>query len=437
MAQMRADRATVRIGQKRSSADGGNIFSLGSVVMHSDSQNAGRLSASSADRLLIALLQRILPSLLHGRLTINVKGSECLTIYGRLQGPNAQITVHSWKLFWRLITNADLGFAESYIAGEFSSPDLAALVELGSRNYEMTRWTRWLRMPALPGRLRHALNRNTRRGSRRNIAAHYDLGNDFFAHWLDGGMNYSAALFSSAGQTLEEAQFAKLDRASELLELSGGEDVLEIGCGWGGLAERLVERHGCLVTGITLSEEQLAFAKKRLSDRGLDMWTDLRLEDYRDTRQAFDRIVSIEMLEAVGAAYWSTYFDKLRANLRPGGVAVLQVITIAEEYFESYRRRPDFIQKYIFPGGMLPTRGIIEREVVAAGLRLSSCEFFGKSYARTLSEWLRRFERALPAIHARGFDAQFNRTWEYYLAYCRAGFEAGFLDVGLYQIRRI
>jgi cyclopropane-fatty-acyl-phospholipid synthase len=404
--------------------------------MHSDSQKSGSLSASPASALLIALLQKILPSLERGRLTIDFNSGERLTIRGRRPGPPARMTVNSWRVFWRFITDADLGLAESYIAGEFSSPNLAALLELGSQNCEMTGWTRWLRVPALSARLRHALNRNTRGGSRRNIAAHYDLGNDFFAHWLDSGMNYSAALFSSAGQTLEEAQFAKLDRASELLELSGGEAVLEIGCGWGGLAERLVERHGSVVTGITLSEEQLAFAKKRLSDRGLDAWTDLRLEDYRDTSQAFDRIVSIEMLEAVGAAYWPTYFDKLRANLRPGGVAVLQVITIAEKYFESYRRHPDFIQKYIFPGGMLPTRGIIEREVAAAGLCLCSCEFFGKSYARTLSEWLRRFERAWPAIQAQGFEARFNRKWEYYLAYCRAGFEAGFLDVGLYQIKR-
>jgi cyclopropane-fatty-acyl-phospholipid synthase len=404
--------------------------------MHSDSKESDSLSASPAGALLIALLQKILPSLERGRLTIDFNSGERLIIRGRRAGPHARVTVNSWRVFWRFITDADLGLAESYIAGEFSSPNLAALLELGSQNCEMTGWTRWLRVPALPARLRHALNRNTRKGSRRNIAAHYDLGNDFFAHWLDGGMNYSAALFSSAAQTLEEAQFAKLGRASELLELSGGEAVLEIGCGWGGLAEWLVERHGSVVTGITLSEQQLAFAKKRLSDRGLDACTDLRLEDYRDTSQTFDRIVSIEMLEAVGAAYWPTYFDKLRANLRPGGVAVLQVITIAEKYFESYRRHPDFIQKYIFPGGMLPTRGIVEREVAAAGLRLSSCEFFGTSYARTLSEWLRRFERAWPSIQEQGFDARFNRTWEYYLAYCRAGFEAGFLDVGLYQIKR-
>jgi cyclopropane-fatty-acyl-phospholipid synthase len=404
--------------------------------MRFDSRKSGALSAPPADTLLVALLRRTLPSLQQGRLTIDFKGSECLTIHGPLQGPNARITVHSWMFFWRLITKADLGFAESYIAGEFSSPNLAALLELASRNCEMKGWTRWVRAPRLPNRLRHASNRNTRRGSRRNVSAHYDLGNDFFAHWLDGGMNYSAALFSTAGQTLEDAQVAKLDRASELLELSGGEAVLEIGCGWGGLAERLIADHGCMVTGITLSKEQLAFAKKRLSDRGLGMRADLRLEDYRDTRQTFDRIVSIEMLEAVGASYWSTYFDKLRANLRPGGVAVLQVITIADKYFASYSRQPDFIQKYIFPGGMLPTREIIQREVAGAGLCLVSSEFFGNSYARTLEEWLLRFEKAWPAIHNEGFDTVFYRMWKYYLAYCRAGFETDVLDVGLYKISR-
>jgi cyclopropane-fatty-acyl-phospholipid synthase len=404
--------------------------------MHSDSQKASGLSASRVDSLLIALLQKILPSLQDGRLTIDFKSSERLIVYGCRPGPHARMTVHSWKFLWRLITNADLGFAESYIAGEISSPNLLALLELASRNCEMKSWTKWLRTPGLLDRLCHALKRNSPRGSRRNIAAHYDLGNDFFAHWLDGGMNYSAAVFSSISQSLEEAQCAKLDRASALLELSGGEAVLEIGCGWGALAERLIERHGCCVTGITLSEKQLAFARKRLADRGLDLRADLRLRDYRDTSGTYDRIVSIEMLEAVGAAYWSTYFDKLRAALQPGGVAVLQIITIGNEYFGSYSRRPDFIQKYIFPGGMLPTRAIIEREVAAAGLFLCSSEFFGKSYARTLSEWLRRFERAWPAVQALGFDARFKRLWEYYLAYCRAGFEAGILDVGLYKIKR-
>jgi cyclopropane-fatty-acyl-phospholipid synthase len=381
-------------------------------------------------------LRKTLPPLQHGRLTIDFTAGERLIIDGRLPGPRAQMAVHSWKFLWRLISGADLGFAEAYIAGEISSPNLSVLLELAAQNCEMKSWTRWLRAPGVLDRLHHASRRNSRRGSRRNIAAHYDLGNEFFAHWLDGGMNYSAAMFSSDGQSLEEAQLAELDRVSELLELSGGEAVLEIGCGWGALAERLIEHHGCHLTGITLSERQLTFAQKRLADRGLDHWADLRLQDYRDTTGTFDRIVSIEMLEAVGAAYWPTYFDKLRAALQPGGVAVLQVITIGEGYFESYSRRPDFIQKYIFPGGMSPAASIIEREVATADLCLCSSEFFGKSYARTLGEWLRRFERAWPAIETQGFDARFKRIWEYYLAYCQAGFETGFLDVGLYKIRR-
>jgi len=280
------------------------------------------------------------------------------------------------------------------------------------------------------------MNRNTRRGSRRNIAAHYDLGNEFYEQWLDPGMTYSAGLVSLANQTLEEAQDAKLDRVLSLLDLAGGESVLEIGCGWGSLAERMIDRHDCTVTGITLSAEQLAFAQGRLRDRTVAGRCDLRLQDYRDVRGTFDRIVSIEMLEAVGEAYWPTYFEKLQNCLRPGGAAVLQVITIDEARFDYYHRRPDFIQKYIFPGGMLPTTEIIEREIEKAGLQLVAKEFFGESYARTLEEWQRRFQDAWPAIKALGFDARFKRTWEYYLAYCQAGFDTGAINVGLYKIAR-
>jgi cyclopropane-fatty-acyl-phospholipid synthase len=210
--------------------------------------------------------------------------------------------------------------------------------------------------------------------------------------------------------------------------------VLEIGCGWGGLAERIVERFRCHLTGLTLSQRQLVFACRRLRERGLLNKSDLRLQDYRDVSETYDRIVSIEMLEAVGEAYWPTYFTKLRAALRSGGMAVIQVITIDEARFETYRRRPDFIQHYIFPGGMLPTVAIVEREIAAAGLQLVSSEFFGPSYARTLAEWQRRFQRRWPAIAALGFDERFKRTWEYYLSYCQAGFEAGTVSVGLYKI---
>ncbi len=291
-------------------------------------------------------------------------------------GPQAKVTIHSWRCLWRMIFSWDIGIADAYIAGEWSSPDLVALLKLACNNSALAEPLKALRAPPFWLRLRHAMNRNTRRGSRRNIAAHYDLGNEFYQQWLDPGMTYSAALFSRAGQALEEAQDAKLDRVISLLDLAGGEKVLEIGCGWGGFAERLLQQHDGTVTGITLSSEQLAFAKRRLRNRAAAGRCDLRLQDYRDVRGTFDRIVSIEMMEAVGEAYWSIYFEKLRASLRPGGSAVLQVITIDEARFENYRRRPDFIQKYIFPGGMLPTRS-----------GLSSAKFpkpdFGLSFTST------------------------------------------------------
>jgi cyclopropane-fatty-acyl-phospholipid synthase len=280
------------------------------------------------------------------------------------------------------------------------------------------------------------LNRNTRRGSRRNIAAHYDLGNDFYRLWLDPGMNYSSAIYSYPGETLENAQRAKLDRVVDLLDLRGGERVLEIGCGWGGLADRMIEHAGCHVTGLTLSTEQLSHARKMLSQRGFAGKSDLRLQDYRDAGGRYDRLVSVEMLEAVGEAYWPVFFANVRQRLNPQGIAVLQVITIDQSRFESYRRRPEFIQRYIFPGGMLPTTEILEQQVDKAGLQLVSSEFFGDSYARTLDEWHRRFLKAWPSIEKLGFDLRFKRMWGYYLAYCRLGFEIGALNVGLYKIER-
>jgi len=380
------------------------------------------------------LLRRVLHGIEAGELMVDLPGSGRLAFPGRRPGPHARIAIHHWRCFWRLVAGADVGFAESYMAGEWSSADLCALLSFASRNSAIESSILGVRSPRLLMKLRHFLNRNTRRGSRRNIAAHYDLGNEFYAQWLDQGMTYSSALYSSPGQTLEEAQLFKLDRVIDLLAISGGERVLEIGCGWGSLAERIIQQTACTVTGLTLSTEQLAYAQGRLLARGLRENADLRLQDYRDVRGPFDRIVSIEMLEAVGQAYWPLFFTKLRANLRPGGVAVLQVITIDESCFASYRRKPDFVQKYIFPGGMLPTTGIITQQIAQTGLRLVDTEFFGDSYARTLREWHRRFQKAWPVIQSMGFDMRFKRMWEYYLAYCHAGFDTGLLNVGLYKI---
>ncbi len=349
-------------------------------------------------------------------------------------GPRAHLIVHRLSLLARLAAAGDVGFAEGYIRGDWSSPNLTALLGFFAVNYAARKPRR--RLPAPFGLLRHAINRNTRRGSRRNIAAHYDLGNSFYKQWLDQGMNYSSALYVAPDQTLEAAQQEKLLRVEKMLALSGGETVLEIGCGWGALAEHLITRHAARMTAITLSARQLEFTRARLSAGGLAGHADLRLQDYRDVDGEYDRVVSIEMLEAVGLAYWPVYFKKLWDRLRPGGIAAIQVITIAAERFENYRSNPDFIQRYIFPGGMLPTAEIVLEEAAKAGLECIAAEHFGESYARTLQAWNDRFQRAWPAIAKSGFDTRFKRTWEYYLAYCQAGFEAGIVDVGLYRLQK-
>ena len=285
-------------------------------------------------------------------------------------------------------------------------------------------------------RLRHLGRANTRRGSRRNIMAHYDLGNAFYALWLDGAMQYSSGLYAEATDTLETSQCAKIARIAELLRLEGGEAVLEIGCGWGGLAERLASQHGVQMTALTLSREQQAWASRLAAANGLSGRIDVRLQDYRDVTGAYDRVVSIEMLEAVGEAWWPTYFRVLRERLKPGGRAVIQVITIADDRFDGYRLTPDFIQKYIFPGGFLPSPSALRAETARAGLVMTYHETFGRSYARTLAEWRTRFLAHWPQIERLGFDERFRRLWTFYLSYCEAGFLEDAIDVGLYVVER-
>ena len=329
----------------------------------------------------------------------------------------------------------EAAFAEAYVDGDWSSPDLPALIELAACNDEALRRMVSGFVPArILNRLRHGLRANSRRGSRRNIVAHYDLGNAFYGRWLDAGMMYSSGLYRTGRESLEEAQEAKLDRIVAGLDLRGGERVLEIGCGWGGLAERL-GRLGCSVTGITLSPAQLAYGRERIESAGLAGRVELRRQDYRDVQGRFDRIVSVEMIEAVGQAYWPTYFSTLRDRLAPGGLAVVQAITISDARFPFYARSPDFIQRHIFPGGMLPSPSILARSGAAAGLGLETLELFGHSYAQTLVAWRERFAQAWSEIERLGgFDEAFRRMWEFYLAYCEGGFRAAAIDVGIYRL---
>ena len=381
----------------------------------------------------VRALSGILSHLACGRMTIVLPDGREVEYSAPEPGPDATLVIHRWRTLWRTIRRGDMGFAEAFIDGHCSSPDIAKVVELFVRNEAMlARISGWVPVQIL-NRLFHMRRANTRRGSRRNIVAHYDLGNAFFERWLDAGMTYSSALYAKDGQSLEEAQGVKQEKILAELALAPGQSVLEVGFGWGGMAERILEQ-GCTVTGLTLSPSQLAYAVRRLAEAGRSASSDLRLQDYRDVRGTFDRIVSIEMLEAVGRAYWPSYFQMIRQRLAKDGQAVLQVITLDEARYEAYSDQVDFIQRYIFPGGMLPTPTIMREQIAGAGLALKETFTFGQSYATTLAEWSRRFQAALPHIEAMGFDKRFQRLWTYYLAYCEGGFRAGILNVALYTI---
>ncbi|MDX2157520.1 MAG: cyclopropane-fatty-acyl-phospholipid synthase family protein [Hyphomicrobiaceae bacterium] len=388
-------------------------------------------------RLVDRLIGRLPSGCIAGRLIVRLPGGQELVRKAPAHGPEARVTLVRWRGVRRIITGGHIGFAEAYIAGDIDSPNLEAVFAWALANEPLLdRAWQGSELARLISKLRHRLNANTRRGSRRNIAAHYDLGNDFYAAWLDRSMQYSSALYTSPNQSLEEAQQAKLDRITELLDLRGGERVLEIGCGWGAVAEHLAGRHRCEVTALTLSREQADYTSARLQRAGLGHLVDVRLEDYRAATGTFDRVVSIEMIEAVGQRFWPVYFQMLQRSLAPGGRIVLQAITCGELRFCSYVREPDFIQRYIFPGGMLPTSAAIAREAANAGLAVESVETFGASYARTLEDWRMRFVAAWPRLQAPGFDDRFRRMWIYYLDYCIAGFRSGEIDVGLYALRR-
>jgi len=377
-------------------------------------------------RLLLALSTRIHA----GSLQVTVPDGRVYRVAGEAPGPDATLRIVRDRAARRLFLGGSVGFGTAYMDGDFETPDLRALLALAALNEDhLGDIHAGHRVVNVVRRAWHRLRDNTRAGSRRNIAAHYDLGNAFYARWLDPSMTYSSAVFERPTQDLGEAQAAKYRRLAEKLALRPDERVLEIGCGWGGFAEVAAKEFGARVTAITVSREQLEFARARIARAGLAERVEARFVDYRDVEGRFDKVVSIEMFEAVGERHWPRYFAKVRDALEPGGRAALQIITIADRWFESYRGGVDFIQRYIFPGGMLPSMPALKQQFERAGLALDKAEFYGQHYAATLAEWNRRFQAAWPELAPLGFDRRFKRMWEFYLAYCEAGFRAGSLDV--------
>lgn len=370
-----------------------------------------------------------------GELTIQLPSGERVRCSGREPGPVADIHFLKWRTIMRVAVGGDVGLAASYCDGEWMSSDLPALIEWGARNGDQFMDSiKGMAPTLLLNRVVHRLRANTRSGSRRNVVAHYDLGNEFYRLWLDRTMTYSSAIFPAPDATLEQAQETKFTRIIDRLKLNGGESVLEIGGGWGALAAAIAKARDARVTSLTVSPAQLSDAEARARNELIAEKIQFKLMDYRDVGGVFDRIVSIEMIEAVGKEYLPKYFETIRNRMRPGGLCVLQAITIAEDRFASYCSRPDFIQRYIFPGGFLPSKTYMREVLEAHGLKLLASDNFGDSYALTVREWRRRFLAAWPQIEKMGFQEPFRRLWEFYLSYCEGGFRAGVIDVGLYSL---
>ena len=366
-----------------------------------------------------------------GSLRIRTPDGQAFLVRGKAPGPDAELILHNWRLPDRAFSGGTIGVAESYVDGDWDSPDVTTFLELFVVNTEagekVAGGASWL-LTAVQ-RLRHWLNENTRTGSKRNISAHYDLGNTFYKHWLDPSMTYSSALFATGANDLESAQAAKYRALARDTGIGPGDHVLEIGCGWGGFAEFAAKEIGCKITGLTISKEQHAFATERIARAGLSDKVEIKLQDYRDESGKYDRIASIEMFEAVGEKYWPIFFGKVKDCLKAGGTAGMQIITINEAAFKLYRKRPDFIQRYVFPGGMLPTPALLKSLGAAHGLSHLRERVFAQDYARTLAEWRGRFWQSWEKIVPLGFDERFKKLWEFYLHYCEAGFRAEYIDV--------
>jgi cyclopropane-fatty-acyl-phospholipid synthase len=415
--------------------------------MNADASTASTLSRSNALAQLAPSMPaaartvlRLMQHLQHGRLDVQFPDGS-LHQFGKSVDavPHACISLTNWNVCAAALKSGDIGFAESYIAGDWHTPDLAALLKLFIANRDAIDgviYGSW--WGSLLYRAKHWLNRNSRQGSRKNIHAHYDLGNPFYRLWLDESMTYSSAWFAGdTSQSLAQAQRAKMRRAVADSGVQPGQRLLEIGCGWGATALTAAQEFGAQVTGVTLSTEQLTEARARVQAAGCAGQITLRLQDYRDIAdEPFDAIVSIEMFEAVGREYWPSFFTTVRDKLKPGGRACIQTITIRNDLFERYVRGTDFIQQYIFPGGLLPCPSAFKAAAEKAGLAVVGELSFGRDYAETLVRWRHRFLAQQARVLEIGFDQSFMRIWEFYLAYCEAAFEAGNTDVVQFTLQK-
>ena len=395
------------------------------------------VDAPSAARATLKLLLR----LKYGTLTVKLPDGS-VQRFGNGESPMASLHLLNWNVCSAALKSGDIGFAESFIAGDWTTPHLTELLRvliINRKEVEDVIYGTWLGRFAY--RIKHLLNRNTTANSQKNIHAHYDLGNAFYELWLDGTMNYSSAIFETPETSMKDAQHAKVRRALRMARVKAGDRVLEIGCGWGALAEKAAKEFDASIVGVTLSTEQLEWAQKRMQREGVAERADLRLQDYRDIGKTtpdkpFDAICSIEMVEAVGREYWPEYFQTVARLLKPGGYACIQSIVIADDLFERYIGSTDFIQQYIFPGGCLPCPKEFRAQAAAAGFEVVDEFSFGQDYARTLQLWREDFMAQESHVLQLGFDKRFVRIWEFYLAYCEAAFTEANTDVVQFTLRK-
>ena len=378
----------------------------------------------------IITYRTVIKKIKNGCLDVKLEDGRIFRAEGKSEGPHAEFTVHNDDLFARLVREGDLGFSDAYLDGWWTTPDLQAFMDLMHLdNDDVYSGFPGMGLVRLYERVRFWLRSNSRKQAKKNISYHYDLGNKFYSLWLDKSMTYSSALFKKDSETLEKAQENKYESIIDQLGVKPGDHILEIGCGWGGFCEYAAAKRGIKVTGLTISQEQYDYAIKRMADGGLSDKVEIKLQDYRDETGVYDGIASIEMFEAVGEKYWPIYFSTVRDRLKPGCNATLQIITLADNRWEAYRKGVDFIQKYIFPGGMLPCPSVLKEQVHRAGLQVKGSIEFGQSYSATLRRWHAEFNKQWDNIVGLGFDKRFKNMWDFYLTSCAGTFMQGYCDV--------